>query len=247
MPIRFITRSPAIIFLVGASAIAQTCGNPAVHLESLFMTYVEDGLVDYERIGTYPDALDAVLTDIAATDYEDLDPDEQKAFLINAYNVLVIKSVVNNPSIQTPFDAEGFFDKVKHSVAERLVTLDQLEKGWLYKDFPDARLHFAVVCAAIGCPTLPSKPFKADNLDKFLDSRVRPAMNDPKHVRVAPDGSLHVSQLFEWYEEDFLREADSIPAWINQYRDVPVPEDAELHYIPYDWSLNAQKPVGSDS
>jgi hypothetical protein len=41
----------------------------------------------------------------------------------------------------------------------RDLTLNQIEHEILRKQFDDARVHFAIVCASIGCPVLESRAF----------------------------------------------------------------------------------------
>ena len=65
----------------------------------------------------------------------------------------------------------GFFDGIKHTVMGEEVTLNQLEKGLLYPQFPDPRLHFVLVCAAKGCPPLDNCAYQPEKLDDQLTKR----------------------------------------------------------------------------
>ena len=42
---------------------------------------------------------------------------EKQSFYINAYNLTVIKAVVDNYPIDSPMDVSGFFDAKKYSMA----------------------------------------------------------------------------------------------------------------------------------
>ena len=44
------------------------------------------------------------------------------------------------------------------------------KKGW-----KDARIHFAVNCASVGCPPLLKTVYEAKSLDKTLDSNIKKA------------------------------------------------------------------------
>ena len=51
---------------------------------------------------------------------------------------------------------------------------------------------------------------------------------------------VRVSAILDWYEEDFLAVAPSLVAYLNRYRDEPIPEDWDVAFLDYDWSLNAR-------
>jgi hypothetical protein len=65
----------------------------------------------------------------------------------------------------------------------------------------DERIHYAVNCASIGCPTLPM-PFTAANLQQMLDRGARLFVNHLGGVRVER-GGLTVSSIYRWYQADF--------------------------------------------
>ena len=70
--------------------------------------------------------------------------------------------------------------------------------------FDDPRIHFAVICASIGCPMLREEAFVADRLEAQLDEQARRFLSDRTRNRFdAPRGRLEVSKIFDWYGEDF--------------------------------------------
>jgi hypothetical protein len=177
---------------------------------------------------------------MAEVDWDQLSPEGQKAFLIDAYNFLVIDLVCARLPIESVMDVPGFFDALPIQGPQGTVTLDGLEKGLLYRRFTDPRLHFVLVCGAKGCPPLEARAFSLDlgaGLDRRLDASTRQAMADP--VLVASSGSVvTLSRIFEWYASDFGSKPTAVLQWINRYRSKPLPNDAELQYSPYDWTLN---------
>ena len=74
-----------------------------------------------------PEALDQLVVSIAEFYLNNQSEDYFTAFYINAYNVLVIKQVVDNYPINSPKDVTGFFDERKFTVAGEELTLDQIE------------------------------------------------------------------------------------------------------------------------
>lgn len=162
-----------------------------------------------------------------------------KAFWINAYNLVVIHSVVTHYPIKSPLEVPGFFDRAKHRVAGDSLTLNEIENLKLRKAYGDARIHFALVCAAQGCPELINQAYVAEKLEDQLEKQTRAALNQAKHVRVNPDAKkVLISEIFKWYEIDFTSNGKTVLDYINQYRLEKIPADFSISYIPYDWTLN---------
>jgi len=49
-----------------------------------------------------------------------------------------------------------------------------------------------------------------------------------------------LSQILQFYTEDFTKKASSLIAYVNQYREDKIPAGWKVEFIPYDWTLNAQ-------
>ena len=120
-----------------------------------------------------------------------------------------------------------------------------LEHDLLRPRFGDPRLHFALVCAAVGCPLLRPEAYRAERLEAQLEEDARRFLQHPQKLRFEPaSGRLRVSRIFEWYRGDVLAVAPSIPAYVGRYRpELALPADVRLHYLPYDWALNGRDSV----
>lgn len=203
--------------------------------------YVEEGMVDYSAIKEQPQSLSPLIEQIASFPIANYTPIEQKAFWINAYNLLVIHQVLQNYPISSPQLVTGFFDRNKFRVAGVEMTLNDLEKEKLLKIYRDARLHFVLVCAAKGCPPLANKAYRPDQLEEQLDQRTRLALNDPNFLQIKDSKKrIGLSELFQWYWTDF-EDAGGIRDFINLYRNEPLPADYKITYESYDWQLNDKK------
>ena len=89
---------------------------------------VKDGLVDYKSIKKDPAELNALANSIATFDLSSLaEGNPQKAFWLNAYNILVIKGIIDTYPTKSPLDTEGFFNKIKYTAAGKKLTLDNIE------------------------------------------------------------------------------------------------------------------------
>ena len=183
-----------------------------------------DGRVDYARLASRHRAdLDAALAAIAAQDPAALRSDAQKtAFLVNAYNAHVLARVLASPRATNleRQDLFGAFFQRPVAVAGLRMTLDQLEHGILRRQAQvngaavpaalgrlrpsrvDYRIHAALNCAAVSCPPLAGRAFRASSLDADLDARFRAFAGSPRAARL--DGRrLVLSSLFDWFADDF--------------------------------------------
>ena len=199
--------------------------------------YVADGRVDYESLVKNPQELNALYAQVEKIDLAGKSSDFEKAFYINAYNILVISQVVKMYPIKSPLENGKFFNGIKHTVADKKLTLDGLEKETLLKKYPDPRIHFAVVCAAVGCPPIYERAFTPENMDALLSQRTTDAMNNDYFTRVSGK-KLGLSQIFNWYKSDFTGKKFGLVDFVNQYRTEKVPENAKVSYYEYDWNLN---------
>lgn len=207
-------------------------------VNSFFSTHVSDGKVDYNQIKSNPNDLNELVDLIGAISVLNTDKNTQQAFYINAYNVLVIKGVIDDYPIKSPLDKSGFFDKITYKVSGKSITLNDIENKKLRAQFSDARFHFVLVCGAIGCPPLINQAYLPNTIDEQLQRQTVIALNDPNFIKVKKNKVL-VSEIFKWYKEDFVKENDEIE-FINTFRKTKIQSDAKVSYYPYNWSLNQQ-------
>lgn len=204
-----------------------------------FAQHVEQGLIDYSAIQAKPQELEALQSQIAKFNLDGADDNVSQAFLINAYNILVVAQVVENYPLESPLAVAGFFDRTKYTVAGEQFTLNELEKDRLLKRFGDPRFHFVLVCGALDCPPIIAEAYLPNTLEEQLERQTRLALNDAEFVRVEEQG-VELSQIFEWYASDFGGNKASSVAFINAYRETSLP-DTKVSFYAYDWSLNEKE------
>tara|TARA_R110002072_G_scaffold164325_4_gene317245 strand:- start:38 stop:730 length:693 start_codon:yes stop_codon:yes gene_type:complete len=198
---------------------------------------VENGLVDYRGIKAAPSEMNALLKQVATAPV--YSGNQEKAFLINAYNLFVINGIVEHYPINGPLEIDGFFDKNTFSLRGEKTTLNQLEKETLAKQFPDPRLHFALVCAAVGCPKLAASAYSGQELENELEQQTKTVINDRDFIHVSGP-NLKVSQIFDWYAADFGGKEKVVP-FIQKYHFLKVKFSPKYTFYEYDWVVNAQK------
>ena len=197
---------------------------------------VSNGKVDYQEIHNNPEKLDELISLAEKISVSKSDALKFQSFYINAYNLAVIKGVVDNYPIKSPLDKSGFFDKTTYKIAGESITLNDIENKKLRANFGDARFHFVLVCGAIGCPPLIAEAYIPSKLDAQLQTQAELALNNPNFIKIKKK-RVELSEIFKWYKEDFVKNGDEIE-YINQFRKEKIPSNTKISYYPYNWKLN---------
>lgn len=228
-----------LVFLLTVSGItAQGLEDYFSKTDSFLKSHVVNGKVNYVDIKKAPENLASLLEMAKGISIAKSDADNYKAFWINTYNLLVIDGIVRNHPLKSPLDVGGFFDKKKHEVGGEKITLNDIENKLLRANFPtEARFHFVLVCAGLGCPPIINTAYKPSSLDAQLQKQTVKALNDANFIRVNKN-KVKVSQIFEWYKGDFEQNGSSLVDFINTYRNEKLPDNSKVSYYPYDWTLN---------
>ena len=203
-----------------------------------FQKNVKDGLLDYSQLRNNK-ILAELTKEIADANIKELNDLELQAFYINAYNLLVINSIAQNYPIRSANDVSGFFDGQKHLVAGKKMTLNQLEKGNLFKKFDEPRFHFVLVCGAKGCPPITNFGYRPEKLEEQMQLQTMKALNDDRFVKIIDPvkNKVGLSQIFDWYTKDFGGKSNLIN-YVNRFRTEKIRSNAKASFLDYDWSLN---------
>ncbi len=206
--------------------------------DTFFNTYIKDGSVDYKSIVKDPSSINELLDIAKKINFSEDNAVDYQAFWINGYNLLVIKSIVDNYPIKSPLDKIGFFDLKKHEIGGELITLNDIEHIMLRAVFPkEPRFHFVLVCAGLGCPPIIKNAYMPSTLDAQLEKQTSLALNNPAFIQVDKN-KVKISQIFEWYKSDFTKDGRSLVDFINQYRTEKLPEKVKVSFYTYNWALN---------
>ncbi len=173
------------------------------------------------------------------------------AHWINLYNAFTIQAVLSRypiasirPSLLGLPNWIGFlrfFQEEVHRLGSQCFSLAQIENRMLRQHSKDPRIHFAIVCASLGCPLLRAEAYTPERVEQQLQDDLIRFLNNPGKVRLdAATGILHCSRIFQWYRTDFLAESPSIAAYILPHLQgvTDSQRPPRLAFLPYDWSLN---------
>ena len=228
-------------------------------LDGLLHAHVARGMVDYDKFAAAPD-FKAYLAKLAATDPATLPRAEQLALWINAYNaytILLINKHGERKSIRN-INKTGGFVKAYGPWKEKLAVvggraygLDEIEQDIIRPRFKDPRIHFALVCAAKGCPPLRSEAFTGARLEAQLDDQTRTfLLQSPTKNRVdVAARTVYVSPIFvefRDYIKDFGGSNAEVGKFIARYhpagpeRELLQSGNFKVSVTNYDWALNSQ-------
>lgn len=176
-----------------------------------------------------------------------LSREQLHATYINAYNFFTLETVLLNydgGSLKSISDIGGIgsfraFKEIFYSLGGEKLSLDQIENEKLRPsmNFADGRVHFALICASNGCPVLLAKAYRGETLDKQLDNVTRIGLKLPRMLDLR-NGGFKVSQIFDWFIDDFINQSGSVEAFLRQYSDELPMTLPEVNYVDYDWGLN---------
>ncbi|MBW4604173.1 MAG: DUF547 domain-containing protein [Calothrix sp. FI2-JRJ7] len=228
--------------------------------DTLLKKYVnEQGRVNYAAWKRdEPEVLANWLSSIATLQINEnagtpLNINDQLALWINLYNAFTVATILDKYPIKSVLPRIlgipnwlaflSFFQRQIYIVGGKNYSLAEIENKILREKLQEPRIHFAIVCASIGCPLLRAGAYYPDQVLSQLDSDVRRFINNLDKVKYDADKDiLYCSKIFKWYRQDFLQVAPSVPEYIRSYLNTKLPLTAStsVKYLYYDWNLNQQ-------
>jgi len=241
-----------IILLIMCSSELSANGDVNLHAEWDFILkkYVLEGKVNYNKIISTPadlKRLNDYLITLGNTEVSLLTRDERLAFWINAYNAFTVKLILNHYPLKSIKDINNPWKQKRWYAGSEKLSLDDIEHIKLRKEFKEPRIHFAIVCASIGCPELYPGAFEKDNIEKMLNLVTRNFFAQRRNFQLKKSGTkstVYLNSIFKWFKNDFGKDDKQIVEFIIPYlkkqdRDIINASDAvKIKHLDYDWSLN---------
>lgn len=213
--------------------------------------------VDYPALAGERHALDGYLAQLSAVspaEFNGWSRDQRLAFLINAYNAFTVRLILDHYPLESIKDIGSLFSSPWErrfiALLGQTLSLDDLEHRLIRQSgvYDEPRIHFVVNCASIGCPALRPQAMVAEQLEEQLEDSLRRFLSDRQRNRYDRQANrLLISKIFDWYGEDFARQAGSVSRYLAARADwlSDAPADRQrirqgvgLGYLDYDWSLN---------
>ena len=236
-----------IVVLIGATAMADAQNSPDpdhTQFDQLLKRYVTAEGVAYRQWNeTNSDVtrLSEYINTLEALDLGSLSRSQRLAYWINLYNAATLELVLTHYPVKSIKKIGSFlsspWDRKVVTIAGEELSLNQIENEIIRPRFKDARIHFALNCASIGCPLLRAEVYTSAELDAQLDEACTLALNDRRWVDLSGK-KLKLTKIFDWYRDDFVTDKSTVIDFIAQYRREPIPAEVKISHGDYDWSLN---------
>jgi len=223
-------------------------------LTPVLKNHLHGELVDYAALKENPKDLETYLDDLAGVSGNEFDQwyqHQQLAYLINLYNAQTLKLIIDHYPVQSIKDIGnvilGPWDKEVVRLFGQKKSLNYLEHAIIRKKYEEPRIHFALVCAALGCPPLRSEPYIPERLGLQLDDQAKQFFANPEKNRVDVEGKkIYLSAIFKWFKGDFLKQADDLTSYVSAYFPPGMTQQIQsgnfrIKYTEYDWYLNETK------
>lgn len=217
-------------------------------LDALLKRHVKPGgFVDYKGLKAESAALDAYLAAVAKAPFDDLDRDEKLALLINAYNAFTLRLILDRYPLKSIKDIpdEGRWNARRWIVGGRTLSLNQLEHEEIRPKFREPRVHFALVCAAVGCPPLRAEAYRGEAIEAQLEAQSAETHAGARWFRFkAGEDRVELTRLYDWYAGDFEQAAGSASRYAARWSPplkaaLDSGKSPSVKWLPYDWSLNS--------
>jgi hypothetical protein len=263
--INFLSKKPTLLvvttFTTLLSSLFAFTGEPVTvppsinhdAWDKLLVKYVkESGLVAYaEWKANQADLkqLDQYLAQFAKTPATPATGYDKAASLINLYNALAVRTILENyptdsiQSLPKPFNAKRL------EVGGKKVSLNDIEHGAL-RPLIGYRAHAVIVCAARSCPPLQRFAYREDKLNAEIDTAYLAWLGRNDLNRFLPnEKKVEISSIFNWFKADFEKAGGTKEVLAKHApenaRDFLGSGDYEIIYLPYNWGLNDQGTQGN--
>lgn len=219
----------------------------------ILSTFVNDkGMVNYRKLNHKGPELAALLDEFAKLDrkiYDSWPKEDKIALWINAYNVQMLKVIIENYPIRAskinvlfwpptsirhipPTDRLGVskWDKYKLIVMDEEFTLATVEQQFFGEKFDEPRVFFALTHATLSGPLLRNEPYYGYKLSEQLDDQVRKFLSRPRAFRIRKDKQrVDISVILQprWYGREFVNKYGID----RKFKDQPLATRAVLNFI----------------
>ncbi len=185
----------------------------------------ERGMVNYRKLRRKKPQLSKLLDEFAKFDpneYSSWPKEDKIAFWINAYNIKMLKIIVDNYPIESSRILRLFWppDSIRHIdrniggisrqkfvVMDEEFTLAEIERRFFRQEFDEPRVFFAISHASLSSPPLRNEPYYGHKLYNQLDDQVKRFLSGRHAFKIdRKNQSVNLSALFQstWYGKEFI-------------------------------------------
>jgi hypothetical protein len=198
-------------------------------------------------------ALRDVIREFSLHDPDRLSSEGALGFWLDLYNsgALALAAEAAAAGRDSVLRVPGAFRVPFVEVAGETLSLDAVEHAKVRR-FGDPRIHSALVCGSVSCPTLRSLPFSGSDLDDVLDHQMRAFLAGGGADFDERSGVVRLSRVFAWYGSDFVRPSRmptfvpvrrrtlmrALVPWLDgPVRAAATSAETVIEFQSYDWGL----------
>jgi hypothetical protein len=218
-PVENVTEQPKSTPPAVSATAAQLCGKCT---EFLGKYVSRDGMVDYKTLTRKKLELAALLDKFRGlnrNDYNSWSKDDKLAFWINAYNLELIRIIMENYPIESnrmlrlfwPPNSikhiKGIWDEHKFIIMDEEFTLREIEQRFFQNEFAEPRVLLAMSYASISGVPLRNEAYCGQNLSAQLDDQVKKFIAGSHALKIDRENqTVSLSSLLNptWYGEQFV-------------------------------------------
>ena len=182
----------------------------------------DEGIVNYKELkrnkSELKDRLDK-FAEFSTEKYNSWPKEDKMAFWLNAYNIQLMKIIIDNYPIESlrihrlfwPPNSirhiSGIWDEHKFIVMDEEFTLAEIERRFFCGEFDEPRLFFAISRASISGPPMQNEPYYGYKLYEQLDDQARKFLSNPLAFRVDREKQkVYLSAIFQpnWLGKFFV-------------------------------------------
>lgn len=178
--------------------------------------------------------------------------DSKLAFWINAYNAVTVHGILREyptSSIRNhtaKLFGYNIWKDLQLYVGGRAYSLEAIEHETLRK-MSEPRIHFAIVCASIGCLRLLNEAYTPSKVQQQLETNAKDFFSRSQNFRYESQSRrFYLSSILSWFAEDFGSNQSSqlrtISRWLpnKSAKAAAQAGSGNVSYLDYNWNLNDQ-------
>ena len=187
----------------------------------------DEGMVNYKKLKHQKFRLEKLLDEFAKLDkdkYNSWRKEDKIAFWINAYNLKMLKIIVDNYPIESqpllrilptwgPYSIRhiekniGGINKQKFYAMDEEFTLGEIEQRFFRKQFDEPLVFFGLCRATLSHPPLRNEPYYGHKLYEQLNDQAKKFLSSTRAFRVdRKKKRVYISAILDatWYAKEFI-------------------------------------------
>lgn len=196
-----------------------------------------DGKVNYAKLKKSPGELIYILDNGAKLKIESLEKETKIAFWINSYNLLIIKSIIENYPLKSVRNVTNFFEK-KLKIANSEFTLNEIE-NILTNLIKDPGTYFVLANGSNGGPKLLNSAYLPETVMYQVLFELKSAINKSGSIKVNKgQNTVEIPNVFELHKPDFVTQYFNQIDFLNIFLENKIDNKLQINYTNFDWTLN---------